>query len=141
MSDMTMSQPLRVLFVCGRNRWRSPTAERIYRDDARLAVRSAGVSGSATHVLNEADLDWADLVLVMERRYATRIRSDFGSRKDIPRMESLDIPDEYGYMDPELIALIRSGVEPHISNPKPIESSNPALSSSTPPAGQGPGHP
>ena len=117
-----MPDPLKVLFVCGRNRWRSPTAKRIYRDDARLAVRSAGVSSKGDHELSDADLDWADLVLVMERRYVTRIRANFSGRPELPRIESLDIPDEFGYMDPELITLIRSSAEPYFVNSKPNKS-------------------
>ena len=35
---------------------------------------------------------------------------------ELPPIESLDIPDEYEYMDEELVDLIRSGVEHHINN-------------------------
>jgi predicted protein tyrosine phosphatase len=110
--------PIKILFVCGRNQWRSPTAVRVFRDDARVAACSAGVSSKGGHELSGADLEWADLVLVMERRYLARIRSGFGGRMDLPRIESLDIPDEFGYMDPELVALIRSSVEPYIMESK-----------------------
>jgi predicted protein tyrosine phosphatase len=103
--------PLKILFVCGRNQWRSPTAERIYRGDQRVAARSAGVGAKSVHRLNDADLDWADLVLVMERKYVSRIRSDFAVRSNLPPMESLDIPDDFELMDPELIALIRANTE------------------------------
>ena len=37
-----MSKKPHVLFVCGRNQWRSPTAARIYANDQRIEVRSAG---------------------------------------------------------------------------------------------------
>ncbi len=66
-----------ILFVCGRNQWRSPTAERIYRNDARIAVRSAGVSEQSPHRISTADIAWASLILVMEERYASAIRSQF----------------------------------------------------------------
>jgi predicted protein tyrosine phosphatase len=33
---------------------------------------------------------------------------------DLPRIKSLDVPDEYEFMEPELIDLIRTGVERHI---------------------------
>jgi predicted protein tyrosine phosphatase/ketosteroid isomerase-like protein len=132
-----MPDRLKVLLVCGRNQWRSPTAERIYRDDARLDVRSAGVSKSGGHELSDADLDWADLVLVMERRYMARIRASFGGRAGLPRIELLDIPDEYGYMDPELISLIRSSAEPYFLSSKPGQAPGPAPAPRTPPAGAG----
>ena len=109
-----MSGRLKILFVCGRNQWRSPTAEKIYRSDSRVLVRSAGVSGKARKEISEEDLDWADLVLVMERRYIPRIRAQFRVRDSFPPMECLDIPDDYEFMDAELIELIRSGTEFHI---------------------------
>ena len=43
---------LRVLFVCAMNRWRSPTAEAMYRNDPRVAVRSAGVRQGARRPLS-----------------------------------------------------------------------------------------
>jgi predicted protein tyrosine phosphatase len=109
-----MSEPLRILFVCGRNRRRSPTAEHIYRKDPRVSVRSAGVSAQSVHALTAADLEWAELVLAMERRYLKRIRSEFGARLKLPPSESLEIPDEFELLDADLIALIRSGTEHHI---------------------------
>ena len=72
-----MPQPLKVLFVCGRNRRRSPTAETIFRGAPRLSVRSAGTSDSSKRRITEGDLLWADLILVMERKYAARIRALF----------------------------------------------------------------
>jgi predicted protein tyrosine phosphatase len=130
-----MGAPLKILFVCGRNQWRSPTAERIYKDDPRVSVRSAGVSGRSKHAVSAADLEWADLVLVMERHYVPRIRSDFGATLELPPIQSLDIPDEFNAMDPELVALIRSATEPHLASMNPRHSADPTPASGTPPAG------
>ena len=102
-----MDKP-RILFVCGRNQWRSPTAERVYRDDPRVEVRSAGVSAKSRRRVSAEDLSWADLVVVMEKRYKSRIVETF---REHPPIVSLDIPDEFEYMDEELIRLIREGVE------------------------------
>ena len=104
----SMSAPIKVLFVCGRNRRRSPTAERIFRDDPRMSVRSAGTSDSSKRKITENDLAWADLILVMEPKYAARIRSLFPT---VPPMRSLDIPDDYEYMDPELTELLETAVD------------------------------
>lgn len=100
----------RVLFVCGRNQWRSPTAETIYRDDPRLKVRSAGVNPSARHKLSIADLEWADVVMVMEHKHQRRIR-DLYRWMDLPPLKCLDIPDDYGFMDDELVELIQDATE------------------------------
>ena len=110
-----MSARLKILFVCGRNLWRSPTAAMIYRNDPRVSVRSAGVSSKAKREISEKDLDWADLVLVMERKYARRITYLFQSRNSFPPIECLDIPDDYKFMDEELITLIRDGTEYQIN--------------------------
>ena len=104
---------MNLLFVCGRNQKRSPTAERIYRNDPRVAVRSVGVSEQSRRRLTREDLQWADLVLVMEKRYASRIREQFSAAMatELPPMHSLDIPDDFEFMEESLIELIRAGTE------------------------------
>jgi len=56
----------RVLFVCSRNQWRSPTAEAIYRNHPLVEALSAGVSSSARRRVSAKLLQLADLILVME---------------------------------------------------------------------------
>jgi predicted protein tyrosine phosphatase len=101
------------LFVCGRNQWRSPTAARVYKNDQRIEVRSAGVSAASPHPLSQKDLEWADLVLVMEHRHKKRIVETYRAL-DLPRIIVLDIPDRYEFMDEELIELIKARTEPCI---------------------------
>ena len=103
-----------VLFVCGRNRWRSPTAARIYANDQRIEVRSAGVSSQSAHRVTQRDLEWADLVLVMESEHKVRLRETFRGTP-LPTIECLDIPDDYGFMDDALVELIRAGAEAQLS--------------------------
>ncbi len=104
-------QGVKILFVCGKNLRRSPTAEAIYRNDPRLEVRSAGVSEKSRHRVTERDLAWADLVLVMERKHKARIIEAFAELDQLPRIESLEILDEYEFMDVELVELIKGGTE------------------------------
>ena len=103
---------LNVLFVCSRNQWRSPTAEHLYRNDARVQVRSAGVSQSARRLVTIRDIEWADLVMVMETKHFQQLRKRFSEAINSDCCHVLDIPDEYEYLDSELIALIRQSVEP-----------------------------
>ena len=49
----------------------------------------------------------------MESRYKLRIIDQFRDLP-LPEIENLDIPDEYQYMDPELVDLIQKMVESHI---------------------------
>lgn len=69
------------------------------------------MSPKSGHTLSSQDITWADLILVMEDKYRQRIRETFRD-SDFPLIESLEIPDEYAYMDPELVELIRECTEP-----------------------------
>lgn len=109
-------QRMRLLFLCSRNQWRSPTAEAVYGADPRVDVRSAGVSPSARRRVSESLLRWADLVLVMEHKHKQRLRGQFPSLQHALRIEVLDIPDDYEFMSPTLVTLIRERVEPLLEN-------------------------
>jgi predicted protein tyrosine phosphatase len=60
------------------------------------------------------DIEWADLILVMERQHAARLRETFRDLR-LPALESLDIPDDYEFMNAALIDLIREGTEFYLS--------------------------
>jgi predicted protein tyrosine phosphatase len=101
-----------VLFVCSRNQWRSPTAERMFKGHPVIIARSAGTSLSARHRISHVDIDWADVILVMEDKHRERIVADYAQLIEHTPIHVLDIPDEYKYMDPELIEILEQTVEP-----------------------------
>jgi predicted protein tyrosine phosphatase len=101
-----------VLFVCSRNQWRSPTAERMFKGHPVIIARSAGTSLSARHRISHVDIDWADVILVMEDKHRERIVADYAHWIEHTPIHVLDIPDEYKYMDPELIDILEQTVEP-----------------------------
>ena len=101
---------LNVLFVCSRNQWRSPTAEQVWRRHPLLNVRSGGTSSSARHTVSDTDIDWADVVIVMEQKHKSRLVAEFGDLLADKPVHVLDIPDEYKYMDPELVELLEQSV-------------------------------
>ncbi len=109
------TRALRLLFVCSRNQWRSPTAERVFQNDPRVEARSAGVSAAARIRLTEKMLAWADVVLVMEHEHKRRLRDAFPALVDDLDVRVLDIPDDYEFMDVELMALLHERVEPVIA--------------------------
>lgn len=109
---------MNILFICSKNQWRSPTAEQIYRNHPDFNARSAGTSSSARHQVTPADLEWADIVIVMEDKHLSRLRADYPSHLKHKASRVLDIPDEYPYMDPGLIAEIQSAVDPIIEAAK-----------------------
>ncbi len=112
---MDRTEPLHVLFVCSRNQWRSPTAEQVWKNHPGLLARSAGLSKAARRRLTVADLRWADLILVMEEKHKSRIRAEYRDEVRHKRMHVLDIPDDYTFMQPELIEVLQLKVEPLIS--------------------------
>jgi predicted protein tyrosine phosphatase len=105
---------MNILFVCSRNQWRSPTAEAIFRGHPGLNVRSAGTEPSARTRLNAKSIAWADMVFVMEKKHRQRMQEKFPQETAEKRIIVLDIPDDYRYMDPELLEEIRTKVEVYI---------------------------
>ncbi len=106
---------IRTLFICGKNQLRSPTAKQIFADDAHTETDSAGVSNDAEVVVSSEQIEWADVIFVMEahrrklnQRYARLLRDK--------RIICLDIPDHYQYMQAELIEQLKRKVTPHLSH-------------------------
>lgn len=106
-----MTRHLHVLFVCGESWRRSSTAEKIFVTDRRITARAAGLGETISRRLNAEDLAWADLVLVMERKYVTRLRHAFKHIENLPPIDVLGIPDKYIFMNPTLVELLREGVD------------------------------
>lgn len=97
---------IHALFICSRNRLRSPTAEAIFASWPGVATDSAGLSPDADVPLSAEQLAWADLILVMEKQHRSKLNRRFKSCLHGKRVICLDIPDNYGYMQPELVALL-----------------------------------
>ena len=109
----------RVLFVCGRARLRSPTAEQVFSGDPDLEVACAGVSTDADEPVTAEHIAWADLVVVMERGHRSKLQSRFRAALKDARLVCLDIPDRYGFMDPDLVRLLESKVPPFLARGRP----------------------
>lgn len=103
---------MNVLFLCSKNQWRSPTAEAVWKNEPGINVRSAGTSRSARRRVTVADLRWADVICAMEEKHKSRIKAEFRDETRYTPVEVLDIPDDYRYMDDELVELIREKTEP-----------------------------
>lgn len=103
---------LHVLFVCSRNQWRSPTGEQVFRRHPALQVRSAGTSASARRQVSAADIAWAHVIIVMESKHKSRLLAEHPRALVGKPLHVLDIPDDYPYMDPELVELLEAAVPP-----------------------------
>ena len=106
-----MDQKLKILFVCTINRMRSATAQAIFQTDQRFEVRSAGTDKNANVVLSGDLLNWADSIVVMEKHHRNYIRSKFPTVYDRKKIVCLYIEDEYDFMQPELISILKERVE------------------------------
>jgi predicted protein tyrosine phosphatase len=101
---------MNLLFICSRNQWRSPTAEAIYKKHEGIAVQSAGTEPSARIKLTAKQILWADLIFVMEKKHKQRMTAKFPVECSERQIIILDIPDEYQFMDSELIEDIEAKV-------------------------------
>lgn len=101
--DAPEDHPTKLLFICSRNRIRSLTAERIFSGIPGLQVRSAGTQPDARIVVTEGHVGWADIIFLMEKSHLNRLRLKFPQALQGKRTVILLIPDEYEYMQPELI--------------------------------------
>ena len=99
-----------VLFICSRNQWRSPTGEQVWKNNPALTVRSAGTSPSAKRTVSVKDIQWADVIFVMEEKHKSRLKARFTRLLDHKSIQILDIPDEYQYMDEELVNIMKQSV-------------------------------
>lgn len=106
----------RILFICSRNQWRSPTAEAVWRNANGILVRSAGTSPNARRTVSEKDIRWADVIFVMESKHKRQLKQKFPHLLHETVVHILDIPDEYGYMDPDLVALLEDLVGSYLED-------------------------
>ena len=64
---------MNILFICSKNKWRSRTAETIFKNNGQHVVRSAGTEASARIRVSQKDINWADKIYVMELKHEFKI--------------------------------------------------------------------
>ncbi|WP_429283283.1 low molecular weight protein tyrosine phosphatase family protein [Paraburkholderia sp. GAS41] len=101
----------RALFVCSRNRLRSPTAEAVFAAWPGVETDSAGLAPDAETVLSAEQIEWAQVIFVMERAHKTKLSKGFSSQIRGKKIVCLDIPDRYEFMQPELVTVLKKKVE------------------------------
>ncbi len=100
----------RALFICTQNRLRSPTAEQVFSSWPGVETDSAGLGNDANVPLSSEQLEWATIIFVMEKTHRSRLSARFKKFLNGKKVVCLDIPDEYNYMQPELIKLLEAKV-------------------------------
>lgn len=90
------------------------TAERIFDGVDGIEARSAGTQQNARIVVTDGHIGWADLIMVMEKSHLNRLRRKFGDLLEGKEIVTLHIPDNYEFMQTELIDELRAKVTPFI---------------------------
>ncbi|MFW2830953.1 low molecular weight protein tyrosine phosphatase family protein [Sphingomonas sp. ID0503] len=102
-----------VLFVCSQNRLRSPNAEQVFsRQDQE--VDFAGTNHDTDKPLTAELVAWADVIFVMEKAHRSKLQRPFRAALGGRRVICLDIPDDYDFMQPELVRLLEIKVSRHL---------------------------
>lgn len=104
----------RILFICSQNKLRSPTAEQVFSDQPQLDVLSAGTNHDALNPVTAEQIEWADLIFVMETTHRTKLQKRFRQHLKGKNIICLGIPDNYSFMQPELVELLRRKVPPFL---------------------------
>ena len=103
-----------ILFVCSRNKLRSPTGETVFSSEPGIEARSAGLAPDAEVRLSSEDVEWADIIFVMEKAHKRKLLHNFrGSIKE-KKLICLGIPDKYDYMDADLVEIFKSSVPKYL---------------------------
>lgn len=105
---------MNILFVCSRNKWRSRTAETIYKNQGTYSFKSAGTENSARIRVNLEHINWADIIFVMEKKHKQRIQEKFDLNSRDYNFVILDIEDNYQYMDEDVIQILKDSVDPYL---------------------------
>lgn len=92
---------------------RSATAAHLLFKEFGFNTRSAGISDYALIPVSQVLLDWADQIVFMDHEHELQLRSDLSrmmSKEDVDKLMidtiTLDIPDNFEYMNEELQKLI-----------------------------------
>jgi predicted protein tyrosine phosphatase len=77
-------------------------------------VDSAGLAPDAECPLSADQVEWAEIIFVMERTHRTKLTQRFKRSLNGKKVICLDIPDNYEFMQQELVALLERKVPPHL---------------------------
>ena len=82
-----------LLFVCARNRLRSPTAEAIFAAVAGVQIASAGTAPDAECLVSSDLVEWAHEIFVMEQRQRKALENRFAASLRKKRVVCQNVPD------------------------------------------------
>lgn len=98
----------RVLCVCSAGLLRSPTAALVLSQEPwNYNTRAVGLTPEFALIpLDQVLLEWADEVVCMTEDQADAVRDMYTQLELTALVTCLNVPDNFGYRDPELMRLI-----------------------------------
>ncbi|MFT3952307.1 MAG: protein tyrosine phosphatase [Oscillospiraceae bacterium] len=107
---------MKLLFLCSQNKRRSLTAEKIFNNTDGHTAKSAGTENNARIKVSSGMIGWADIIFTMEKKHTNRIQGKYKEELKNKSVVCLYIPDNYAYMDPKLIEVLREKVENYMQS-------------------------
>lgn len=104
----------KVLFICGKNKWRSPTAEQVFSEYPAIECASAGLSHDAEVPVSIELVEWAELIFVMEKKHRSKLLEQFKPQLRDKQVVCLNIPDNYRFMEHALVKLLEDKIRPFL---------------------------
>ena len=102
---------MNLLFVCSENRLRSATGEAIFSNYDGVNAIGAGTNSDAETPISGDLIEWADVIFAMEDSHKAKISNKFSPLLKDKKLVCLGIPDNYKYMQPELIKVLERKVK------------------------------
>lgn len=105
---------MNILFVCSQNKRRSLTAEKILDGYNGHNVLSAGTEKNSRVKITPGIIGWADMIFCFEKKHLRRLKDSYSDEIAGKTVITMNIPDEYEYMDEELQDMIMSYAEEYL---------------------------
>ncbi len=105
---------MNILFVCSQNKRRSLTAEKLLNGYNGNTVRSAGTENNSRVKITPGLIGWADKIFCFEKKHLRRIKENYSDILADKPVVTMNIPDEYEYMDEELKEMLLSYAEEYL---------------------------
>ena len=106
---------MNILFVCSKNRLRSPTAEAVFSAYDGIDAIGCGTNTDSETPVSGDLIEWADIIFVMEFSHKNKLSQKFRDILKGKKLICLDIPDNYGRMDAELIRILKRKVSMYVT--------------------------
>src|SRR5829696_8646478 len=89
--------------------------QKLFEGFALYQARSAGTQPGARIVVTEGHIGWADLIFCMEKSHVSHLRRKFPEAMQGKPVVCLHIPDDYEFMQPDLIDELRAKLAAYIT--------------------------